>query len=109
MIFISSPYSHQEQLVRQKRYEAVSNYAAKLIKDGEVAFSPITYGHIIVEFDNTLPTDWLFWEKFCFDFLRYSASMHVLMLDGWEASKGVDTEITMAKLLNIPITYVMPR
>jgi pheromone shutdown protein TraB len=32
--------------------------------------------------------------------------MYVLMLEGWEESKGMKEEIEMAYKLNIPITYI---
>jgi len=107
MIFISSPYSHERKEVMQWRYVLVSQYAAHLISNGEVAFSPITYGHTIVQFKD-LPKTWEFWENFCAKFLENTTEMHVLKIAGYKQSRGVNAEIQMAKEMGIPIKYVDP-
>ncbi len=105
LIFVSSPYTHKDKEVVNKRYEDVSKYAGKLVSEGKTTFSPITYGHVLCGFQE-MPTDFEFWKNFCFDFLNKCDEFHVLMLDGWEESVGVKAEIEYAERLEIPIVYV---
>jgi hypothetical protein len=107
MIFISSPYSHERKEVMHWRYVLASKYAAHLIANGQVAFSPITYGHTILQFKD-LPKTWEFWEGFCAKFLENASEMHVLKIAGYKESRGVKAEIAMAGEMGIPIRYVEP-
>ena len=50
LIFVSSPYSHPDDNVREENYQKVSKYTAELINNGVVAFSPILYGHTALNF-----------------------------------------------------------
>ena len=106
LIFVSSPYSHPDDKVREENYQKVSKYTAELISQGHVAFSPILYGHTAVNFAPDMPTDWSFWEHFCLTFLSKCDEMIVYMMEGWDKSKGVKEEIAHAKNLGIEIKYV---
>ena len=106
LIFVSSPYSHPDDNVREENYQKVSKYTAELIKNEVVAFSPILYGHTAVNFEPDIPTDWPFWENFCLTFLNRCDEIIVYMMEGWDKSRGVAEEIAYAKDLGIKITYV---
>src|SRR6478609_41390 len=105
VIFISSPYSDKDFKVVQKRFQQVSKFAAKLVSNRNTAFSPITYGHLLCEFED-MPGDFDFWKDFCLKFLALSDVVYVLKLEGWETSTGVLGEIEFAKENNIPIVYI---
>ena len=104
MIFISSPYSHSDDSIRQKNFEIVSKLAARLCSEGKVAISPITYGHTLLEYEN-MPGDWDFWKNFCLSILIKCEEMIVYKMPGWDKSTGVAEEIKFAKENNIKITY----
>lgn len=105
LIYVASPYSHPVDDVRIENYKIVSNYTAKIVSDGNVAFSPITYGHHLVDFKD-MPTDWDFWKNFCLTFLSKCDEMVVLKMPGWEESRGVKEEIEFCKKNKIKINYV---
>lgn len=105
MIYIASPYSDPDPKVRARRFDAAVRHAGAVMRGGAVAFSPIVHGHPISERVG-LPRTWEFWEKQCVEMLRYADSLHVLKIPGWDKSKGVRAEITLAKALNIPIYAV---
>jgi hypothetical protein len=105
LIFISSPYTHENPEVVHENYLKVAKFAAELIKQGYVAFSPILYGHNAVRYQPDMPTDWDFWKIFCLTFLSRSDEMIVYMMEGWDKSKGVKEEIQYAKDLGIEIIY----
>lgn len=103
--FVSSPYSHDDKEVVKLRFEQVSKYVARLVSEGTVAFSPITYGHVLCGIQD-MPSDFEFWDNFCYSFLDKATKLIVLKLDGWLESTGVQGEIKFAKENNIPIVYV---
>lgn len=44
IIYLASPYSHEDKHVRELRFIQVTDYAAKQVALGNIVFSPITYG-----------------------------------------------------------------
>lgn len=106
MIYLASPYSHSEAVVREQRLRAACHATAQLIAAGHIVFSPIVHGHPLVH--HGLPTDWLFWERFDRDYLVRCNEVVVLMLDGWRESVGVAAEIRIAAELGKPVRYLAP-
>lgn len=105
IIYLASPYSHEEKHIRELRFLQVTDYTAKQIALGNIVFSPITYGHVLSEF-NDLPTNFMFWEIFCLTFLSKCDEMHVLKLNDWSLSKGIFNEEEYCKKNNINIKYI---
>lgn len=106
-IYLCSPYSHDDPVIRQTRYELAMDYKAMRMKEGVVLYSPIIESHLIA-IDKNLPTDFEFWKHYDFNILSQAKGVEVLMLDGWHLSKGVTQEVEFAKALDIPIIYVSP-
>jgi hypothetical protein len=104
MIYLASPYSHPDPLVRDARFHATCRAAAHLIRDGHSVFPPIVIGHALVP--HGLPPDWTFWEPHVRGQLERASSLAVLTLPGWRESVGVQAEIEIARSLGLPITYV---
>jgi hypothetical protein len=105
MVYLASPYSHKDPLVRLARFEAVCRVAGELMGNGFVVFAPIAHSHPIAELTR-LPTDWAYWEVFDREFLRACSAIYVLQLPGWEESVGVQAEIRIAQELGLPVTYI---
>jgi nucleoside 2-deoxyribosyltransferase len=106
MIYLASPYSHVDAVVREQRFRAACQATARLIAAGHIVFSPIVHGHPLVH--HGLPTDWPFWERFDRDHLVRCDEAVVLMLDGWQESVGVAAEIRIAAELGKPVRYLAP-
>ena len=106
MIYLASPYSHPEVVVRQQRFHEACRAVATLLASGLTVFSPIVHGHPLV--DHGLPTDWPFWERFDRDHLVRCDEVVVLMLDGWRESVVVAAEIRIAGELGKPVRYLAP-
>jgi len=104
MIYLASPYSHFDATVRQARFEAACRAAAALIRRGHVVFSPIAHSHSIAQ--HGLPQDWGFWAQQDRRILTACDELWVLMLDGWEHSRGIQAEIALALALGLPIRFV---
>ena len=105
LIYIGSPYSHQDPEVVEENYKKVSMLAAKRCSEGEVAFSPITYGHTLLGFV-PMPNDWEFWKSFCLTFLEHADELLVYKMEGWENSRGLAAEIEFAESREIKVTYL---
>lgn len=105
LIYIASPYSHPDDNIRIENFRKVSAFAAKLVSEGFVPITPITYGHTLLDF-REMPNNWEFWRNFCITFLNKCDEMIVYKMDGWDKSRGVLDEIDYANKLGIPIKYV---
>jgi Domain of unknown function (DUF1937) len=106
MIYLASPCSHPDPLVRQARFDAACRITAELIRAGRNAFSPIVHGHPLIRFG--LPTDWTFWQRFDQEYLRRCDEVFVLKIDGWQESEGVQAEVALASALGKRVEYLSP-
>jgi hypothetical protein len=106
VIYIASPYNHPEDSVRIENYEKVARLSAKMVAEGGVVISPISYGHNLLNFYENFPYDWQFWENFCLSLLSKCDELLVYQIEGWDKSRGVLSEIEFATKNNIPITYL---
>jgi hypothetical protein len=106
MIYLASRYSSPDPAVREERFRAACRTTAVLVRAGQVVYSPVVLGHPLVGFG--LPGDWQFWRRQNQTFLEIADLLVVLMLDGWEASVGVHTEMALAEELAIPTRYLAP-
>lgn len=104
LIFISTPYSHENHEIKDIRYRQAIEYAAILMNGDRFAYSPIASGLAIAK-SHKLPTDWC---NFCEAMLERCDELHVLMLKGWDESTGVANEIRLAKELGLKILYIDP-
>ena len=104
MIYLASPYTHQDPSIREMRFRAVCRQAAEMLRCGIPVFSPIAYTHAFAALD--LPVEWSFWDQYDRVFLEICSEVWVLMLDGWRESKGVAAEIGIASELGMPVVYV---
>lgn len=107
MIYIASPYSHEDYEVRNRRFIGVREYAWSLMSQGHQCFSPIVYGHYYDrQFEPRLSHG--YWMNFCEHFLPSCVEMHVLMLSGWDTSLGISLELKLAGTYAIPVIYAEP-
>ena len=105
--YLASPYTHANPGVRQDRYWAAVKKAAELMRGGECVFSPIAHTHEIgMLLDNSVSHE--FWMAQDKAILRHADKLAVLMIDGWDASRGVREEIEIATAIGIPVEYVKP-
>lgn len=107
MIYLASPYSHPDAVVRQKRFDAACRAAAALLRVGFPVFSPIAHSHPIAQ--HGVPSTWEFWRHVDHHYLRQCRAVVVLRLPGWEQSVGVRAEIELARRWGIPVIEVDPK
>lgn len=109
--FISSPYTHHDRDTMDDRAFLAADYIAWLaIKRPEInPYSPIAHWHYAA-MCRKLPTDADFWAQKNRAELLASTEIHVLMLPGWQESKGVAMEMewAMSHKYRMPIYMVQP-
>ena len=96
LIYLASPYSHDDPHVIERRVRQVQAAAARLIELGHLIFSPIVYTHPIAEMTSFAPVNtaeamsgWMDYDKAMID---KCDELWVLELDGWAQSRGVEAE-----------------
>jgi len=107
-IYLATPYSHPDARVRHWRFEAVNEFAAKLMMLGYTVFSPISQSHPIAEHLGPDTENWDFWSQQDLPWLERCDAVYVLTLDGWDMSVGVAGEIEHADRHNIPVHFIDP-
>ena len=105
LTYIASPYSHPDWGVRYLRFQAASQFAAKLTREGRHVFSPIAHSHPVAVFGG-IDGGFEFWREWCVNLLDRCDDVIVLQLDGWMESVGVAHEIAYATAKGLPIRYV---
>lgn len=104
LVYLATPYSHPDVMVRERRFREVNRVAADLMRQGVMVFSPISYTHTIAVAGD-LPKGWEFWQKYDRTMLGVCCKVVVLMQDGWRESVGVQSEIAIAKEMGIPVEF----
>ncbi len=103
MIYVASPYSHPDPLIRRTRFLLAQDFIAHCMETMNVIpFSPIVYGHEFA-IKYSAPTDAQYWLIFNNNMMRRSECIFMLKIDGWKESQGMELELKIAKLLQIPI------
>lgn len=101
MIYLASPYYHQDPLVMKTRF-LLAMQATKILLEREAwVYSPIVHNHPL-ELDR--PHE--FWMRYDLDMLRRCDSLMVLAIPGWRESKGVTIEIDIATRLGMSINHI---
>ncbi len=100
LIYLATPYKHDDKKVRKQRYEETLKIATQLISEGNVVFSPVIYTH-----ENDIIPDDAAWENLCHTLISKSDEVVVYLMDGWNHSDGVLTRIEMAKSMGVPVKF----
>jgi len=109
-IFISFPYSHDDQAVTDQRVLQAREYCLKLISEGHSFFSPAISGHDLIHQLGLNPKEtgmaFSHWEEFCYSYLDVSDEFHLLKLDGYDRSIGCGGELLRARIKKIPVLEI---
>lgn len=101
-IYLAIPYTGMEE----KSFETVNRIAGGLMSDGNLVFSPISHSHPIAELCD-LPGDHDYWRAWNESFLvNWADEVHVVMVDGWLESSGVQWEIKRANELGLQVCLI---
>jgi len=110
LVYLASPYSNGVKAVRNDRHlAAITAYrllCEKYPRPWYQFFSPITHSHNIAEqMGNQLDAE--YWITLDMTLLnRWADELWVLMMDGWEDSRGIAVEMSWARVWKKPIRCV---
>ena len=106
-LYLGSPYSNADPMVRQERFLKACHAASRLMAKGQSVFCPIAQSHPIAEVMGPgKATDHAFWMAVDLPILAKADRLVILTLPGWEDSKGIAEETNFAKANGIPIEYL---
>lgn len=107
-IYVASPYTHPDPMIRGRRCSLVVNFAAHLIKHGLVVYVPVPHYEAIygvLDSWNCRPTEDEIDEMNRSFLVNWATHLVVYAIDGWTTSRGVWVEMELAKQLGIePVT-----
>ena len=107
-MYLASPYSHPDPFVRETRYLWAMKELTHALKMGIHVYSPIVHCHELAKIAD-LPRDAKFWELYNFTMLAAAEQLWVLMIPGWQESKGIAGEIEEAKRVGIQVMQIEPK
>jgi hypothetical protein len=101
MMYFAQPYSHEDEAVRDHRFEIGSYVAARLFIQSYTVFAPIVHWHEAAR-KHKIPGDFHTWKKYNFAMLERSTDLVVLAISGWTDSQGLIAEVRRANELGLP-------
>lgn len=104
-IFVAGPYNNSDKSLMEQRLKSITQYCLKLFLDGQAPVSPLLIGLNMAK-EGDLPTDTETWKEYSRGLLKGCDEIHILLLDDWFKSSGVQYEIDHAKSLNIEIKFI---
>jgi hypothetical protein len=107
LVYLASPYSHEDAAVQEYRFRVACRVAANLMGRGVMVFSPIAHSHPIA-LAGKLPTDWRYWAEYDKVMLEASGRCIVARMPGWELSRGVRDEMAYMRALGKPVEMYDP-
>lgn len=105
LIYLASPFSHEDQKVEQMRFKQACRCAAILTEAGYNVFSPIAHTYSIARFGR-IDGGWNTWEKFDTLMLTACDQLFVYCLPGYKESAGVCSEVNLAHALSKPVVLL---
>lgn len=100
MIYLAGPHTGCEEY----SFKFLTKYAAGLVEEGHFVFSPITHCYPMAQ-SAGLPVDFGYWGDYNKKMLSLCDCLVVLELPGWNRSRGVNAEISLAYELGIPVYF----
>ena len=104
-IYLASPYSSDKPMERAIRHLMAEAATAYIIIAGFPTYSPIVHGHRM-SIDHGIDDQNILWNSLNEPFIRTCSELWVLMIEGWQESKGVQWEVELAESLHTYIRYV---
>lgn len=105
MIYLASPYSHDDPTVREQRYKTVCKAAGYIMAQGHAVFSPIAHTHGICLEMGGENFSFEFWEKYDKEMINLCDEFWICQMEDWEKSKGIKAELAYAMSIGKPIKY----
>ena len=106
MIYLASPYWHDQPPIRYERRHRATEFARLLCRAGYLVYSPLTYA-LLLDGGSRPPTE-AYWHQHGLSMMQAASSLLVLELSGWRESRGVTREIEYAESWHMPVRFAPP-
>jgi len=106
MIFLISPYSHDDPTVRVEWIRLARSCVCWGLLQGYPVFSPWSYGHQFLRALPELQSNASLWHDLFAPMLKASDTVWLLMLDGWDENPGAMAQFVQAHLRKKTMTYI---
>lgn len=103
MIYLASPYSHPDPLIRKTRFLLAEECVARNFP--KHIYSPIVHYHELAN-KFSLDTTFTTWQLINFDMIRRADEFWILDIDGWMESAGVMAEKDFAGMCGLTVRLV---
>jgi len=90
LIYLASPYSNPRAAIRLERYFATLRFTSTKLLEGYAIFSPIVYGE---QMAGEIGTTFEAWANLNDRMIAACDAFWVLMLPGWQESRGIAHEL----------------
>jgi hypothetical protein len=104
-IYLASPYSRADGMLREERYLAAAECVIWLLRAKRWVYSPIVHCHEISKIAE-LPKGFDYWQEYNFAMLLYARAFYILTIPGWRESDGVAGELAFSLREGILVRYV---
>ena len=105
--YLGTPYTLYPSGI-QSAFEDAARIAGILTHMGLIVYSPIVHSHVISEYSNIDPKDHALWMALDRPLVNAARGLIVVMLSGWESSRGLTLERDLFKAAGKPIFYLDP-
>ena len=102
--YMASPYARYKE-GHEAAFRDASRAAALLMKRGLAVYSPIVHSHPIAIHGGIDPVNHEFWMNVDSHMMARCDGLAVVMMDGWEHSRGIAHEREAFQLASKPIVY----
>jgi hypothetical protein len=103
MIYLAAPFSHENPAVMAARLQSLCEFHAMLVRKPPRSFFYNPLANAIGAAHEEIPES--YWVNHGLHVLKSCQALYVLMLPGWENSKGVTKEIAFAHEIGITVHY----
>lgn len=108
-IYVASPFSHKYKKVMREREKEINRVAAELTyKYGYAMFLPITQSAPLERIIPALGGSFEKWKDIDLEMVKRADELWVVMMEGWDNSVGVTSEIEYAQYLGKPLYFIVP-
>ena len=107
-VYLASPYTHEDVFVREDRFLQAIRACAYALNTLRVNITnSIVFSHPILT-RYKMPVEWEFWASYDEVVIRQCEEVWVLCIPGFTHSKGLHSELRLARKLNKRVRYMIP-
>lgn len=109
LIYLASPYTHNNKGIEFRREHEITYIAALLTKEYQYPmFLPITQSANMKRSLPELGSTFKYWASIDLSAIRHCSEVWVVTMNGWDTSVGVKAEIEFAHTNNKMVYYIDP-